>query len=174
MSALNFDATQHDPNVGFEAIPAGDYPALISDSEVRPTAAGTGVGLNLTWEIIDGPFKGRRIWQWLNIQHTNTQAEEIAQKQLSNVCHAVGVLQVQDSAELHDKPCLIKVKFKPAGPDKNGVYRDASNQVSSCEALNDAGPTPTAPSTPAAAATQAQPAAPAVAAQASAAPPWKR
>ena len=140
MSALNFDATQHDPNVGFEPIPAGDYVAMVIESEVRATQAGTGSGLNLTWEILDGPYKGRRLWQWLNINNPSKQAEEIGQRELSNVCHAVGKLRVADSAELHNTPCTVKVKFTPAGKDRKGVYRDARNEITSCQALDGAAP----------------------------------
>lgn len=177
MSTLNFDATRHDPNVGFDPIPAGDYVAMVTDSDVKPTKANTGSYLQLTWEVLeDGPYKGRKIWQRMNIQNQNKQAEEIGMRELSNVCHAVGVLHVQDSAELHNRPCVLKVKYVPA----DGQY-SAKNEVSSCEPVN-GGPKNPAPaavasapsSSPGVAAEAAAPAQEPIAAAGGATPPWKR
>lgn len=81
--------------------------------------------LQLVWQIAEGAFQGRKIWDRLNVQNTNKQAEEIAHKQLSAVCHAVGVLQVRDSAELHNRPCKIGVirKADPGYQPSNEVKR---------------------------------------------------
>lgn len=135
MSTLNFDATTVAPDTGFDPIPAGEYVAMIVDSEIKPTKAGTGMYLQLVWEVCDGPASGRKIWDRINIQNPNQVAEEIGQKQLSAVCHAVGVLRVQDSAELHEKPASIKVVVKPG----QGEYLP-SNEVKGYRALNGAAP----------------------------------
>lgn len=130
MSQLNFDATTVDPDAGFDPIPAGDYLAMIEDSEIKPTRANTGMYLQLVWQVVEGDHKGRKVWDRINIQNQNQTAEEIGQKQLSAICHAVGVLRVADSAELHDKPCIIKVVMKPA----EGQYT-ASNEVKGYKAM---------------------------------------
>ena len=175
MAQLNFNAEGVDPNVGFEPIPAGDYTAMITESEIKPTKAGTGAYLQLVWEIVDGVYQGRKLWQRINVQNQSQQAEEIGQRQLSNICHAVNMLQVQDSAELHNRPAIVKVKFVPA----DGQY-NAKNEITSCESLQGAVQQPqqvTQPQAVAPVATQPQPAqqqvAPAAAA-APATPPWKR
>lgn len=160
MSMLNFDATTVDPDTGFDPVPAGDYTAMIVDSEIKPTKAGTGMYLQLVWQVCDGQFSGRKIWDRINIQNPNQVAEEIGQKQLSAVCHAVGVLRVMDSAELHERPCLLKVIVKPG----EGQYL-ATNEVKGYRTITGAPP-------PAMAA--AAPRAQAPAAAAVAAPPWAR
>lgn len=187
-----YNATNFDPNVGYNPVPAGDYTAMIAKSEIKPTNAGDGTYLELTWQIIDGEFQGREIWQRITTSNPSDKATEIGMRELSNVCHAVGVLQPQDSAELHDKPCVITVKVVPP----RGEY-EASNDIKSCAALgstsvsNPAGgaanpwqqpaaqaaPAQQAPAqqqqaAPTAAVPQAAQAAPA--ATASANPPWKR
>lgn len=164
MSVLNFDATQVAPDAGFDPIPAGDYVAMIEDSEVKPTKANTGMYLQLVWQIVDGQYKGRKVWDRINIQNQSQTTEEIGQKQLSAVCHAVGVLKVVDSAELHDKPCIIKVTVKPA----EGQYL-ASNEVKGYKALS--GSPQVAQAAPVAA-PQPAPAAAAAPAQRAATPPW--
>lgn len=160
MSQLNFDATTVAPDTGFDPVPAGDYTAMIVDSEIKPTKTGSGMYLQLVWQICDGQFANRRVWDRINIQNQNQMAEEIGRKQLSSICHAVGVLRVIDSAELHERPCSIKVVLKPG----EGQYLP-SNEVKGYRALDGSAPPP-AVGRPA-----APPAAPAAAV---AAPPWAR
>ena len=111
MVSMNFNATQHEPdNGGFEAIPAGEYQACISSSELKDNKKRTGRYLELTLVIIDCAFKGRCLWDRLNIQHPNEEAVAIANGRLSAICHAVAVLEMSDSAQLHNKPLIIQVK----------------------------------------------------------------
>jgi hypothetical protein len=120
---MNFDATQVAPSTSLGPIPAGNYVAQIIESDVQPLKSGNGTGLKLVFEVIDGEHKGRKVIERLNIQHTNAQTQQIAQSQLSALCHAVGAHQVQDSAALHFKPVKIVVAVRPAqgeyGPQNN-------------------------------------------------------
>ena len=125
-----FDATQVEPQTSFEPLPSGDYPVIIKDSEMKPNKAGTGEYLQLTLEVIDGPSKGRLVWDRLNLKNQNQMAEEIAQKQLSAICHATGVLNVGDSAQLHNIPMIAKVAYRAA----SGQY-EASNDVKGYKAF---------------------------------------
>ena len=93
MALLNFDASQVDPSVGYEALPAGKYLVEISDSEMKPTKAGNGEMLQLEFTVIDGEFKNRKIWDRLCLRHPNPEAVKIAQANLSAICHAVEVLR---------------------------------------------------------------------------------
>lgn len=107
-----FDANQVEPNSDFEPIPAGRYPAVITDSEMRPNKAGTGSLLQLTFQIIEGEHQNRLLWARLNLDHPNATAVQIARADLSAICRAVGVLAPTDSVELHNLPLLINVKCK--------------------------------------------------------------
>ena len=110
-----FDATGVEPNAPLEALPPGDYTAQIVQSEMRVTKAGTGQMLWLDMEVLEGPCRSRHVYDQLNLVNPNPTAEEIAQRTLSAICHAVGKLQVGDSEELHFLPMLIRVAVQPNG-----------------------------------------------------------
>lgn len=122
-NAYAFDATAVEPSKPFDVIPAGWYRAFITGSEVKPTAAGNGRYIEFTWKILDGEHEGRVIWDRLNVVNENAQAKEIAERALSAICHATGVLKMQFTDQLHFKPCLIKltVKKQSGYEDKNEV-----------------------------------------------------
>ena len=133
MAQLNFDATQVAPDLGFETVPAGWYNAMIDESEMKPTKDGSGAYLQARFNIIDGQYANRKIYMRLNLRNTNPVAQEIAYKQLSAIAHAVGVLHVQDSSQLHGLPMKIKVKLRK---DTTGQYED-SNEISSIKNINE-------------------------------------
>lgn len=168
MATLNFDANAIQPDTSFEPIPAGWYNAVIDESEMKPTRDGSGAYLALRFNIIDGQYAGRKVFTRLNLRNQNPVAQDIAQKQLSTICHAVNVLNVQDSSQLHALPMQIRVKVTN---DPTGQY-DPSNEISGYKAVGasngqgvaaplaaPAAPVaPAAPAAPAAPQPQAQPA----------------
>ena len=107
-----FNAGEVDPAVDFEPIPAGKYLAVITASEMKPTKSGKGSYLELSFQVIDGEFKGRLLWARLNLDNTNPLTVQIARAELSAICRAVGVLQPKDSVELHNLPLQVTVKCK--------------------------------------------------------------
>jgi hypothetical protein len=76
---------------------------------MKSTKAGTGKYLELTFEVMQGTFKGRRVWARLNLDNPKAEAEQIARATLSAVCRAVSVLTPNDSTELHNLPLVIHV-----------------------------------------------------------------
>lgn len=158
-----FNAATVDPTDNFAPLPPGDYPVVITESDMKPTKSGSGEYLQLTLEVIDGPMKGRKLWDRLNLVNSNTTAVEIAQRALSQICHAVNVMTPQDSHELHGKPLVATVATK----DEPGY--GVRNEVKKYGAMNGAQP----------AAMAAQPAAVPAAAPTAAGPqvsasPWAR
>lgn len=109
MDFNNFDATQEKPLNNFEALPNGWYTATIVASEEKPTSKGDGSYLNLTFEILEGDYKGRKVWDRLNLNNRNAQAVEIARGTLAAICLAVGVPTPKASHELHNLAIRIKV-----------------------------------------------------------------
>ena len=108
----NFDASQVDPSVALDPLPAGKYVAVISESEFKPTKTGVGKYLQLTFQIIDGEYKGRLIWARLNLENKSETTVKIARGELSAICRALGIMQPKDSAELHHLPLEINVGLK--------------------------------------------------------------
>ena len=123
MATINFNANEVEPSVGFEAIPAGKYQAVIVDSDMKPNKAGTGEYLQLEFEVIEGEFKGRKLWTRLNLHNPNPDAVRMAQADLSAICHAVNVIHPGDSVELHNLPLTITVKCRktPDGDIVNDI-----------------------------------------------------
>jgi hypothetical protein len=152
MATLNFDATQVDPKAGFEPIPVGQYEVVITESEEKPNSKGTGTYHQFTFEVIDGEYKGRKLWARLNLNNPNQTAVDIARSELSAICRAVGVMKPIDSTDLHDLPLVIKV-----GMEKRGDTGELQNKITGYVAKEQA-----PKSTPAPAATGAG------------AAPWKR
>ena len=118
-----FDATQVAPREDFSAIPAGEYLAQIVDSDMKPTKKNDGQYAELTFEVMEGEFKGRRVWARLNLDNPSVKAVEIAQRDLSAICRAVGKLQIRDTQELHYKPMVIRVDVsrREGYPDSNEI-----------------------------------------------------
>jgi|TARA_Y100000310_G_scaffold299273_1_gene333987 hypothetical protein len=112
---LNFDATSVAPSQAMEPMVAGEYTGMITASELKETAkkkrgeSALGTLIEFTWQIIDGPYKGRKLWSRINMQNDSKKAVEIGQEDLSAICHAVGVLKPAMSEDLHDKPVSLKV-----------------------------------------------------------------
>lgn len=109
-----FNAKDVPPQDSFDPIPAGWYPVVITDSEMKPTKKGDGQYLQLELTVLEGDYQGRKLWDRLNLENPNQTAVDIAQRALSSICHAVGNLTPNDSAELHDIPLMAKVSVKPA------------------------------------------------------------
>lgn len=119
-----FDANRVEPSTDYDPLPAGKYLAVITESEMKPTKAGTGSYLQLTFEILEGQFKGRKVWARLNLANSNEMTVKIAQAELSAICRAVGVLAPNDSVELHNLPLVITVKCK-----KRDDTGDVTNEI---------------------------------------------
>lgn len=130
-----FDATQVEPQGEYTPIPAGEYKVQIITSEMVATKAGDGQMLKLELEIMDGAQAGRKIFDRLNLDNPNATAVEIAQRQLSAICHAVGVLSVQDSEELHFKPMIAVIVVTPP----KGEY-GAGNNIKTYKQIGEAAP----------------------------------
>lgn len=133
MVQLNFNAAEVEPFEGFAAVPAGWYNVMMDESEMKPTKDGSGAYLHCRLAILDGQYKGQKLFTRFNLRNQNPVAVEIAYKQLSAVARAVGILQVQDSSQLHNRPLKVKVKVRK---DQSGQYED-SNEITSYKNINE-------------------------------------
>jgi hypothetical protein len=136
--AFPFDVSAIDPYVGgSEPLPSGTYPMSIQEMEcVANNNKATGHNLRNVYVVIEGEFKGRKVYENLNLWHSgSSQAVEIAFKQLSSIGHAVGVLAGQDLTVLANKPMMVEVALEPgteASVDGNGKdikARGPSNRI---------------------------------------------
>jgi len=127
MATINFNAANVEPQQSFDALPAGRYEVIITDSEMKDTKAGTGEYLQLTMEVIgDSKHVGRKLWTRLNLINPNATAVSIAQRELSAICHCVDVFcgDEWDSGELHNKPLTVDV-----GQEMNPQSGQMTNRI---------------------------------------------
>lgn len=116
-----FNAQQFDPTQGGGAqLPIGTYPVVIRASEVKATKDQTGGMIVFEAEITEGQFKGQTGVFRLNLYSQSDQARQIAEKQLSAICHATGVFMLQDTAQLHNLPfgLVVGLQRDPAAAEK--------------------------------------------------------
>jgi hypothetical protein len=132
MAEVNFTADFEDTEQSFDVIPAGEYIAIIEESDYKLNKKGSGMILNLKYSVIDGPMKGRKLFENLNLKHENAQAQHISQQAFNSVCKALGFTHVQDSSQLHDKPLKIEV-----GVSKNKETDELQNKIKKHVSLND-------------------------------------
>ena len=121
-----FDATQWNPAQSSGQLPIGNKQvAQIIASEVKANSANDGGFLELILEILDGPNVGSTGAYRLNLYNQSQKAKEIAHRQMSALCHVVGIFNVSDTTALHNKPFRIDVGYQkgqdPAtNPEANG------------------------------------------------------
>ncbi|WP_374833967.1 DUF669 domain-containing protein [Paenochrobactrum pullorum] len=114
-NAQDHDTTQSD----YSELPNGDYELEIEASDINVGANGT--GLKTTMNVVrPEEYKGRKLFNYYNLEHKNAQAQEIGQRQFASLCRAIGVSGVDDSEELHFK--LFTVKVGIGKPSKDGQY----------------------------------------------------
>ena len=128
-----FDTNSVPPQEDFEPIPPGKYPVLIEAAEVKQTRAGNGHYLKLKLQVLDGPYKGRIVFDNINIQNPNQQCQEIGLRTLAALGKAIGLNAIGDTAQLLNQCCIASVKVK-----------DGQNEVRTYAPLTPAG----APSVP--------------------------
>lgn len=134
MANFSFDASQVAPDEGrLGAIPAGWYPVAVDETEMKPTSSGDGAYLNVRFNVLDGPYKNSKVWHRFNTKNASEKAVEIGYKQLSALMHAVKVMKMDRTEQLHNVPLFVKLKFVPP----EGQY-DSKNEISAFREINDA------------------------------------
>jgi hypothetical protein len=124
MAAINFDSNTVEPAGSFEPLPIGDYTVIISATEIKDTKTGKGQYLQFVYDVVDGEYQGRKLFDRLNIKNENVTAQEIAQRSLSAICRSVGVIHPTDTDQLKGIPFIVKVGIRAA----SGEYQ-ASNVI---------------------------------------------
>lgn len=123
---LNFDSTQVKPSEGVntDPIPVGRYKMAIEDSDYKPGSKPSTMVLAITLAVLEGEFKGRKVFENLNLVNPSAQAQMIASEQLSAICRATGVIKPGPSTDLHGRPFEADV-----GIDKGSEKKDPITQL---------------------------------------------
>jgi hypothetical protein len=122
MATLQFSAQGIDTSNNFDALPAGEYTVVVTESDMKTTQSGTGRYLSLTFEVqAPESFRGRRLWDNLNLENPSAKAVEIAQRQLAQLCVACGLQGITDSEQLHNVPVVAIVKVDRSDSTRNQI-----------------------------------------------------
>ena len=113
-----FNANHIEPTSEFEAIPAGKYLAMITDSETKPTKSGSGSYLQLTFQILDGEYKGRFLWARLNLNNPNATAVQIAKAELSATNRSTAAASAVGSSGGTRSPSTPSVTYSGIPPTR--------------------------------------------------------
>lgn len=134
MAVINFNANNVTPDEGRgDPLPTGWYNMMVISSELKPTRDTMGTILAIVSQVVDGQYAGRKVYGNFNMKNNSEKAQEIGHKQFSALCHAVRVLMVQDTAQVHNIPYKAKVKLVPA----DGQF-EAKNEITAYKDINDA------------------------------------
>lgn len=120
---------------GYVPLPDGVYTAMMVESGVKSTASGNGDYLYTKWKVISGQYEGATLWSNINLWHAKQQVRSIAEREMGDICKAVGVMSPRDSVELHGKPALLTVALVDR-TDKPGAK---SNVIKSYATINSGG-----------------------------------
>ena len=91
---------------------------------MKPTKKGDGEYLELKMEVLEGSYKGRWLFDRLNLRNPNKTAVEISERTLVALGKACGIQSLTDSSQLRGIPITATVKVK-----QSEAY-GASNDVS--------------------------------------------
>lgn len=130
---LNFNAATVPPAEPGASIWEGAVLCMIRRTEVVETAAKNGnkfLALHVT--ALDGQYKGEDNVIRLNLWNSNQTSADVAQRQLSSICHVTGRMQIQDSDHLIGAP-FISV-WATEERDVQDTNTGAMKKIKSCQA----------------------------------------
>jgi hypothetical protein len=122
----------------YEPIPAGSILRVVINSiDDKENTTGTGKNLKPEFEVIEGPYKGRKIWENYAYENPSLKAMEIAWRQIRALVIAVfGDDAGRDLEQFTGK--VLKVKTK------NETYQEKVNTKVSAYYPDSATPAPAA------------------------------
>ncbi len=95
------------PKRQFDLIPTDDYVVMIIGTEQKKTKGGH--ALNLTFQVLDGPYKNRRFWVMLNIDHYDDAVQQRAYNELHSLCKALNITDELTTEALCNKALTARV-----------------------------------------------------------------
>lgn len=110
-----------------EVIPEGQYIALI-DKVTRKDGENT-TGLKIFFKVISGPYEGKVIMEYFNINHYNSEAQRIGRQIFAHLldCIGMGNEPLQNDSDIENQTLKIEVDvvqhFKNIGEKQNKIRK---------------------------------------------------
>jgi len=115
MAEMMFSVDEPGTENTFEPLAPGDYPLIAVDSSIEVTSSGTGRYAKYSFEVTDGPARGRRVFHNFNLWNPSEKATQIAKAQFNEFCKACGFpsgANIKDTADLHALPFRASISVE--------------------------------------------------------------
>jgi hypothetical protein len=89
MTSFDFNVADYgsDDNRSYDVLPDGKYDVIVLEAKEKTTKKGDRA-IEMTFQVIDGQYKERLLWETLNLWNSSDQARTIARDRLSSICKA--------------------------------------------------------------------------------------
>jgi len=105
-----FNPLEHDPSQGVGQLPVGRHLVIVESASVEENSSGTG---GLVKFILATQEGGKQVYR-LNLFHSDEKTVQIAQKQLSALCHVMNVFQLGSDGKqlsaLYNIPFAVDIR----------------------------------------------------------------
>lgn len=91
---------------GATVLPPGKYKVFITEAIIKPTKAGTGKYIAVSFETQTGDI----VKVFLNIRNPNSDAQRIGRQELAKIATCAGIGDLKDTTQLIGMQLVIKVE----------------------------------------------------------------
>jgi hypothetical protein len=117
---MKLDGSDVDESSSFDCLPPCEPICLIEAASIKDTKNGFGKFLEIQMQIIQPPFKGRKLWDRFMLVNNNPQVDQqkrdksiaINKKRLDDLRKACDIANLMDECELLNKVVSPKVAVK--------------------------------------------------------------
>ena len=121
----------------YEPLPEGWYLVTAIEEEVKTTKTEDGKYIQMAFEVLEGPCKGRKLIERYNYVNPNGMAVELARKALATLAKAAGMSgDMIDTSQILRRPIAVKVRITPAKGDYNAQNRIADYKMPKQDTLD--------------------------------------
>jgi len=89
MTSFDFNVADYgsDDNRSYDVLPEGKYDVIVLEAKEKTTKKGDRA-IEMTFQVLEGQYKERLLWETLNLWNSSDQARTIARDRLSSICKA--------------------------------------------------------------------------------------
>jgi hypothetical protein len=106
---LDYDPNEYETKGVLVAIPADAYECMVKSVEMKQTKDETGSYLKVTLVVTDGEYKGRLLFDNLNVRNKSEQAQKIGREALNGLLAAAEIPGERDMTQLVQRTVMAKV-----------------------------------------------------------------
>jgi hypothetical protein len=127
MTSFYFDTREYTPEPSsFDPLPEGTYNGMIVKALEKVSQTSGNAYASLEIEIIDGQYKGRKVYDNLFLHSTNATAQNIARAKLNGIATSLDLAVINGEQDFLFKPLAVSVNIDKDG--KNQVKKYLAKQ----------------------------------------------